>query len=245
MVDHNPLLQKQGNDIRRMFGGIAHRYDLLNRLLSGWIDTYWRRCTVRMAPPPVVGPLLDVCTGTGDLALAYKRKNPDRFIVGTDFCHEMLVFAHSKGAKTPKQELGPVFLEADTLALPLLENHFALTSVAFGLRNTQDPHRALAEMFRVTLPGGRLAILEFSMPTWPLVGGVYRWYFRAVLPRIGQFFSKSPDAAYDYLPQSVKAFPQGEGLCGWIREAGWVDVTYRHFTLGIATLYTGIKPPLG
>jgi demethylmenaquinone methyltransferase/2-methoxy-6-polyprenyl-1,4-benzoquinol methylase len=177
----------------------------------------------------VEGPLLDVCTGTGDLALAYKRKNPDRMIVGTDFCREMLVFADTKGAKTPDQNMGPVFLEADTLALPLLDNHFALTSVAFGLRNTQ---------------GGRLVILEFSMPKWPIIGGLYRWYFRAVLPRIGQLFSKSPDAAYAYLPQSVNSFPQDDALCSWIRDAGWVDVTYRHFTLGIATLYTGTKPTL-
>jgi demethylmenaquinone methyltransferase/2-methoxy-6-polyprenyl-1,4-benzoquinol methylase len=245
MADQNPLLQKQGNDIRRMFAGIAHRYDLLNRLLSGWVDTYWRRCTVRLAPPTVEGPLLDVCTGTGDLALAYKRKNPGRMIVGTDFCREMLVYADTKGAKTPDQNMGPVFLEADTLALPLLDNHFALTSVAFGLRNTQDPHLALAEMLRVTCPGGSLVILEFSMPKWPIIGGLYRWYFRAVLPRIGQLFSKSPDAAYAYLPQSVNNFPQDEALCSWIREAGWLDVTYRHFTLGIATLYTGLKPPLG
>ncbi len=243
MTEQNPLLQKQGNDIRRMFAGIAHRYDLLNRLLSGWVDTYWRRCAVRLAPPPVEGPLLDVCTGTGDLALAYKRKNPGRYIVATDFCREMLVFACSKGAKTSDPGMGPLFLEADTMALPLLDNQFALTSVAFGLRNTQDPHIALSEMLRVTLPGGRLVILEFSMPKWPLIGGLYRWYFRAVLPRIGQLFSKSPDAAYAYLPQSVKSFPQGEDLCSWIRDAGWGDVAFRHFTFGIATLYTGTKPP--
>ncbi len=243
MTDNHPHLDKQCDVIRRMFAGIAHRYDLLNRILSGWVDTHWRRQAIRLAPPTMAGPLLDVCTGTGDLALGYQRKYPDRLTIGTDFCQEMLHFARKKALPVtfPK----PRFLLADTLALPFRDNQFALTTVAFGLRNTQNPHLALKEMGRVTLPGGRLAILEFSMPTWPVLGAVYRWYFQKVLPRVGQAFSKSPAAAYGYLPQSVKKFPQGEDLCSWIREAGWESVSYRPFTMGIATLYTANKPSVG
>lgn len=243
MTDKHPHLDKQSDDIRKMFAGIAHRYDILNRFLSAWVDTHWRRLTVRLAPPTMGGPLLDVCTGTGDLVLGYQRKYPERMTIGTDFCREMLHFAHKKAL--PVQGLKPLFLEADTLALPFGDNHFALTSVAFGLRNTQNPHLALREMCRVTCPGGRLAVLEFSMPTWPVLGQVYRWYFQTVLPRVGQAFSKSPAAAYGYLPQSVKKFPQGEQLCSWIREAGWESVTHRPFTMGIATLYTANKPFVG
>ncbi len=243
MTDKHPNLDKQSHEIRLMFAGIAHRYDLLNRILSGWVDTHWRRLTVRLAPPTIQGPVLDVCTGTGDLVLGYQRKYHDRLTIGTDFCREMLHFAHKKAlaGSGPK----PLFLEADTMVLPMRDNHFALTTVAFGLRNTQDPRQALKEMCRVTRPGGRLAVLEFSMPTWPVLGAVYSWYFQKVLPKVGQTISRSPATAYGYLPQSVKKFPQGEDLCSWIRGAGWESVTHRPFTMGIATLYTANKPSVG
>ncbi len=240
MPDLGKLREKQGKDIQRMFSGIAPNYDFLNRLLSARIDVSWREKTVRLAPPPIEGPLLDVCTGTGDLALAYLRKHPGRKIFGTDFCRPMLEQALKKSSW--KTASAVEFLEADTLALPFPENQFALISVAFGLRNTQDPILALQEMHRVARPGGRLAILEFSMPNWPVAGPLYRWYFRTVLPKVGQWFSKSSDAAYDYLPQSVRDFPQDEALADWIRQAGWQSVEFRPFTLGIATLYTALKP---
>lgn len=242
MSDLTQLQEKRGRDIRNMFSGIAHRYDFLNHLLSARIDVSWREKTVKSNPPPVEGPLLDVCTGTGDLALAYGRHHPDRKIIGTDFCRPMLLQAIKKASWKSGEAYR--FFEADTLGLPFPDDQFALTSVAFGLRNTQDPHQALREMLRVTRPGGRLVILEFSMPRWPVIGSLYRWYFLSVLPRIGQLFSKSPDAAYSYLPQSVKEFPQGEAMASWIRDAGWEKVNFRYFTFGIAALYTANKPVL-
>lgn len=223
-----------------MFSAIAPKYDFLNRLLSARIDVAWRDKTVRLTPPPVEGPLLDVCTGTGDLAIAYLRKHPDRFLFASDFCLPMLEVARKKYSwNLPRS---PLLLEADTLRLPFESNYFAQVSVAFGLRNTQEPRLALQEMRRVVKPGGGLVILEFAMPKWPIIGPAYRWYFNKVLPRIGQWLSRSPDSAYAYLPESVGSFPQGEEMLSWIREAGWDAAKYRYFTFGIAALYTAKKP---
>src|SRR5262249_36854859 len=154
----------QETRIRRMFGQVAPRYDLLNHLLSLNVDKYWRWRTTRLVPPLGDAPILDVCTGTGDLALAYDRAARGRLsIVGADFCHEMLVRAidktHRRGAAERIR-----FVEADAQQLPLPSNHFQITTVAFGLRNVTNTDRGLAEMVRVTQPGGRVAILEFSQP---------------------------------------------------------------------------------
>jgi demethylmenaquinone methyltransferase / 2-methoxy-6-polyprenyl-1,4-benzoquinol methylase len=200
------LLDKREARIRRMFGDIAPRYDLLNHLLSLNVDRYWRWRTTRLVPPvldPRAGPILDVCTGTGDLALAYDRAAGGGVpIVGSDFCLPMLLPAAKKTARA--RAAGRVrFIEADTQHLPFPDDTFQLTAVAFGLRNVTDPERGLAEMVRVTRPGGRVAILEFSRPRHWLFGRLYRAYFRWVLPAIGQAVSRSRDSAYNYLPASV------------------------------------------
>src|SRR5262245_1428984 len=166
-----------------MFGAIAPRYDFLNHLLSGNVDRYWRWRTTRLVPPAVgAGPILDVCTGTGDLALAYDRAARGRVpIVGTDFCLPMLLPARAKtrGARASERI---TYLEADTQQLPFLDDTFQLVTVAFGLRNVTDTDRGLAEMVRVARPGGKVAILEFSRPRGWLFGRAYRFYFRWVLP---------------------------------------------------------------
>jgi demethylmenaquinone methyltransferase/2-methoxy-6-polyprenyl-1,4-benzoquinol methylase len=225
-----------------MFGEIAGRYDLLNHVLSLGIDLAWRRKTVRLVPPkPDGGPILDVCTGTGDLALAYWRSSDRRTqIMATDFCHPMLVLARQKSRRAgADQQIS--WLEADTQQLPFQDDLFQIVCVAFGLRNVSDTDGGLREMTRVCRPGGSVAVLEFSMPTrWPL-GPLYGWYFHRVLPRIGQALARNRQSAYNYLPASVSQFPQGEELAARMRAAGLSQVKYHPFTLGIATLYIGQK----
>jgi demethylmenaquinone methyltransferase/2-methoxy-6-polyprenyl-1,4-benzoquinol methylase len=236
------LLDKRESRIRRMFGQVAPRYDLLNHLLSFNVDKYWRRRTTRLVPPDGEGPILDVCTGTGDLALAYDRAARGRVpIVGADFCPEMLVRATEKTRR--RNAAGRIrFVEADAQQLPLPSNHFQIATVAFGLRNVTDTDRGLSEMVRVTRPGGRVAILEFSQPRHWLLGRLYRFYFTHVLPAIGQAISGSRDDAYRYLPASVQEFPDGEALADRLRGHGLCDVRFYPFTFGIATLYVGTKP---
>ncbi len=240
------LLDKRETRIRTMFGNIAHRYDLLNHLLSLNIDRYWRWRTTRLAPPliPAVGtsvPILDVCTGTGDLALAYDRAAKQRVpIIGADFCLPMLLPARDKTQRRHAADRIR-YVEADTQRLPFPDDTFQLTTVAFGLRNVTDTDRGLSEMVRVTQPGGRVAILEFSKPRHWLFGRLYRFYFRCILPRIGQTISRSRDNAYTYLPASVMEFPEGEALAEKMRACGLTDVRWHPLTFGIATLYVGIK----
>lgn len=237
-------IDKQEARIQRMFGQIAPWYDFLNHLLSLNIDRAWRTKTTRLVPPrgADAGPVLDLCTGTGDLALAYDRAAGGTVpVVGADFCHEMLVRAANKAAKCGRSERVR-FVEADAQALPFADSSFQLVSCSFGLRNITDTDRGLAEMVRVLRPGGRLAVLEFSRPRGRLFGPAYRWYFRAVLPRVGQVLSRSPESAYNYLPASVLAFPDGDELAARLTHHGLTGVTFTPLTFGIATLYTGTKP---
>jgi demethylmenaquinone methyltransferase/2-methoxy-6-polyprenyl-1,4-benzoquinol methylase len=237
-----PLLDKREDRIRGMFGAIAPSYDLLNHLLSLNIDRWWRWRTTRLVPPVAEGPILDVCTGTGDLALAYDRAASGKLpIYATDFCLPMLKPALAKARKRGAGERIR-FFEADTQHLPFPDDHFQLVTVAFGLRNVTDPERGLAEMVRVARPGGKVAILEFSRPRHWLLGPLYRFYFRRILPLIGQLVSRSKDNAYNYLPASVLEFPDGEDLAARLRAHGLEDVHFHPMTFGIATLYVGTKP---
>jgi len=240
-VTHD-LLDKREARIRTMFEHIAPSYDLLNHLLSLNIDHYWRWRTTKIVPPDGKGPILDLCTGTGDLALAYDRAAHGKVaIVGADFCHGMLQRAIVK-AKQARAQSRIRFLEADAQKLPFPDDYFQISTVAFGLRNVTNTDRGLAEMARVTQPGGKVAILEFSKPRGRVLGSLYNFYFRRVLPLIGQTISRSKDNAYRYLPESVMEFPDGEALAARIRAAGLVDVRYYPLTFGTATLYVGVKP---
>ncbi|MBN1909203.1 MAG: bifunctional demethylmenaquinone methyltransferase/2-methoxy-6-polyprenyl-1,4-benzoquinol methylase UbiE [Pirellulales bacterium] len=233
-------VDKSAARIRTMFGQIARRYDLLNHVLSLGIDRRWRRRAVRLVPPDGDGPVLDVCTGTGDLALDYWRAGGEKTpVVGADFCRPMLTRAQNKTARSGAS--GVRLVEADSLRLPFADDSFGIVTVAFGLRNVGDTDRGLREMVRVCRPGGRVAVLEFSSPTFPPLRLVYGWYFRHVLPRIGQALASNPHAAYNYLPTSVGEFPQGEALSSRMRQAGLGHVWYEQFTFGIATLYVGVK----
>jgi demethylmenaquinone methyltransferase/2-methoxy-6-polyprenyl-1,4-benzoquinol methylase len=239
-------VDKSEQRVREMFGEISPRYDFLNHFLSGGVDYYWRWQTVRTVPP-VSGPILDVCTGTGDLALAYWKKSKGRAAVtGTDFTHSMLALAEQKrrdvALKLRGATQGVVFLEADTQQLPFDADLFEVVSVAFGLRNVTDTARGLREMARVCRPGGTVVVLEFSTPTNRLFRSVYQWYFRHVLPRIGQLLARNRHSAYNYLPESVSEFPQGGELAGLMERCGLEAVRWRPLTLGVATLYWGKKP---
>jgi demethylmenaquinone methyltransferase/2-methoxy-6-polyprenyl-1,4-benzoquinol methylase len=229
-----------------MFGQIAPWYDRLNHLLSLNIDKRWREKTAKLVPagPAESGPILDLCTGTGDLALTYDRSTGGTVpIIGADFCPEMLVIAVNKANTTGVGDRVR-FVEADAQELPFPTNTFQLVTVAFGLRNIAEPDRGLAEMVRVARPGGRIAILEFSRPRHWLFGRLYHWYFRFVLPLIGQLLSRNKESAYRYLPESVLKFPDFETLAAKLRDKGLQEVTFTPLTFGIATLYVGVKPRL-
>jgi demethylmenaquinone methyltransferase/2-methoxy-6-polyprenyl-1,4-benzoquinol methylase len=234
------LLDRREPRIRRMFDGIAPKYDLLNHLLSLNTDKTWRKRVTRQVPL-TSGPLLDVCTGTGDLAFEYDRATRGIVpIVGADFSGEMLERAIVKSRRRGSHPRIR-FVQADAQRLPFASDSFEVVAVAFGLRNVTDTDRGLAEMTRVARHGGRVAVLEFSRPRHWLLGRAYHGYFRYLLPMVGQLFSRSGEKAYVYLPASVMEFPDGEALASRMRAAGLRDITLTPFTFGIATLYVGTK----
>ncbi len=236
-----PAVDKSNQRVQEMFGEIASNYDRMNHLLSMNVDRYWRWRTVRMVKPLATEPILDVCTGTGDLALAFYRKTGGKApVVGADFCPEMLEIGEQKKERAGIN--GQLrFVEADTQELPFEDDYFQVVAVAFGLRNVADTDRGLREMTRVCRPGGKVAVLEFSTPTWQPMKAFYGFYFRNILPRIGQLLARNDANAYSYLPDSVGEFPAGKALAEKMRDAGLSEVNYHPLTFGIATLYVGVK----
>jgi len=233
-------LDKSNARVRAMFAQIAPRYDLLNHLLSLNIDRSWRRKTVDRLRITSQKPILDMCTGTGDLALEIRRRSdPAIEVIGSDFCHPMLERARRKGESLGSENL--FFVEADSQALPFSADTFQVVTVAFGLRNVADTDRGLREMQRVCRPGGQIAILEFSQPSIPGLSAAYRFYFSQVLPRVGQWMAENDNAAYHYLPASVSQFPSGRALAERMEAVGIRDVRFHPMTGGIATLYEGFK----
>lgn len=252
-MDPNPETDKPTPDkspgrIAAMFDRVAPRYDFLNHFLSAGIDRLWRRRLVRtLLRAAAPGEILDVATGTADLAIGLARGRcgvPAPEVVGVDFSGEMLKIGEQKVRRAHLADRVRL-IKADALNLPFEDNRFAASAVAFGIRNMADTDRALAEMIRVTRPGGAVMILEFSMPTLPLVAPLYRFYFRSVLPKIGRFFSKGSGTSYAYLPASVLAFDTPEQMTARMTRLGLADVSARPLTFGIASLYRGRKPPDG
>jgi demethylmenaquinone methyltransferase/2-methoxy-6-polyprenyl-1,4-benzoquinol methylase len=205
------------------------------------IDRSWRAFTTKVVEPRPGLPMLDCCTGTADLALAYDRaaagKSP---IIGTDFCREMLAIGREKLHKA-KAATRITLVEGDTQRLPLPDDTFAVVSVAFGLRNVRDTVRGIDEMIRVALPGGRIAILEFSRPRGRVLGRLYLVFLRRLLPRIGQSLAPNDTRAYDYLQRSVLDFPDGQAMLDLLASRGLTEVKQYPLTMGIATLYVGLK----
>lgn len=239
----SPPVDKSPERIRRMFGAVASRYDLINHLLSFGIDRSWRIRTARqlLYAQPCEGDVLDVCCGTGDLSLAFVKQQRkggiQRTNYGIDFSPEMIEIAQKKAKHCPTLH----FSVGDALDLPFEENRFAVIAATFGLRNVSDPQRGLAEMVRVCKPGGTVAVLDFSMPTLPVLRHCYRFYFRTVVPRIGQWITKNQDQAYHYLTESVFQFDRPEQLAERLTQFGIVDVQMKPMTFGIVTLVWGRK----
>jgi demethylmenaquinone methyltransferase / 2-methoxy-6-polyprenyl-1,4-benzoquinol methylase len=229
--------------VRGMFGGIAAHYDLLNHLLSFNLDKRWRARTVERVSEILERPnarILDLCCGTADILLALEARargaaRPQ--ILGSDFCHPMLVEARRK---IEARRLGSPLFEADALALPLAGDSLDLITVAFGFRNLANYRRGLVELARVLKPGGTLAILEFSQPTNPPFAIVYDFFSTRVLPRVGGIISGSGEA-YSYLPDSIRKFPGAEHLAAQIRAAGFAHAEFERMMFGAVALHLARK----
>jgi demethylmenaquinone methyltransferase/2-methoxy-6-polyprenyl-1,4-benzoquinol methylase len=233
-------LTAKGRAIRQMFDEIAPRYDLLNRVLSFGVDRRWRRVAVRQLAIPPQGRVLDVATGTGDVALEIARQtDPSVHIVGADFTQGMLVRGNEKVAASPYR--GRIELvNAPCEALPHPDGTFDGVTIAFGIRNVVDRQLGLREMTRVLKPGGRLVVLEFATPRSRLFRSVYLCYFHRLLPCLGGLLSRR--SAYQYLPESVQEFPDRETFLAMMGEAGLAALRFIDLTGGIAVVYVGQKP---
>ena len=233
--------------VREMFTRIAPRYDLLNHLLSLQLDRLWRARAAKHLRPILSRPdalVLDLCCGTGDLAFSLARSGNAR-IVGADFAHTMLVRAKEKSAAlvasaSANSAMALSLFEADAMRLPFAEASFDLVTTAFGFRNLSNYEAGLREIQRVLKPGGTVAILEFAEPRNGLLGGLYRWYFCKVLPKIGGLISGEP-AAYSYLPKSVARFFRPPELASLMAAVGYRSVDYRVWSLGTVALHTGLR----
>jgi demethylmenaquinone methyltransferase/2-methoxy-6-polyprenyl-1,4-benzoquinol methylase len=224
--------------VRGMFGRIARHYDLLNHLLSFNLDKRWRSRTVsRVADLVRPGTrVVDLCCGTGDVLLELEKQGRAQ-ILGSDFCHPMLVEAARKisgrGLRSP-------LFEADSLLLPLADDSVGLVTIAFGFRNLANYQRGLEELLRVLQPGGAVAILEFSQPTNRAFAALYGFFSTRVLPWVGGLVSGSRDA-YTYLPESIRKFPKAEALAEQMRQAGFARVEFERMTGGAVALHLGWK----
>jgi demethylmenaquinone methyltransferase / 2-methoxy-6-polyprenyl-1,4-benzoquinol methylase len=225
--------------IATMFDAIAPRYDLLNHVLSAGLDVRWRNIAVDALDLPHGARVLDLCTGTADLALATIARGRGASVVGVDFAAEMLRLAHDKvrrAAADPAIRL----IRGDAARIPLADASCDAATIGFGIRNVAEPEKALAEIARVLKPGGRLAILEFGQPRIPGIRTLYAWYFRYLLPLVGRLVSKH-DSAYSYLPASVGTFPPPAEFARLMTATGFSQVRPVPLTFGIVYLFIGVK----
>jgi demethylmenaquinone methyltransferase / 2-methoxy-6-polyprenyl-1,4-benzoquinol methylase len=232
--------QEASRWVRSMFGRVAPRYDLANHLLSANVDKFWRNRTVARVQDVLArsdARVLDLACGTGDLLIALERK-AGRGLIGSDFCHPMLTGASTK---LGRDGLRSVLVESDALALPFADASLDLITISFGYRNLANYRAGLAEMRRVLRRGGALAILEFSQPPNPAFAALYNWYSKYVLPVIGGAISGAREA-YEYLPESVRKFPDAPTLARMMTEEGFAPVEWEYLTFGIAALHVGRVP---
>lgn len=239
MKPYNSSRSKK-EEVRSMFDAIAFRYDQLNHLLSLGIDRSWRRKVVRRVKASGARRILDVATGTGDLAVMMARACPSATIEGIDLSEQMLAIGQQKVEWAGLEKR--VFLsQGDAESLSMEDNSYDCVTVAFGVRNFEDIDRGMAEIWRVLRPGGRAHVLEFGLPKNNLLGGFYRFYFHRVLPGIGRWISRDKQA-YTYLPRSVDHFPYGDGFVRVMRRSGFDAVDYQDLFGGVAQIYEGVKP---
>jgi demethylmenaquinone methyltransferase/2-methoxy-6-polyprenyl-1,4-benzoquinol methylase len=215
--------------VRGLFSDIAGRYQVVNHLLSGGLDFYWRAIAVRLIRSWNPAAALDVATGTGDLAMAIRKTCPDARVVGADFCAPMLEVARKNGL--------PELVVADGMNLPFADKNFDVVTAAFGLRNMASWEKGLSEMARVLKPGGHLLILDFSLPTLPIIRPLYRAYLHHVLPIMAGIVTGRKDA-YEYLGVSIEQFPSGSKMISLIQSCGFRQAKGYPMTLGTVSIYT-------
>jgi demethylmenaquinone methyltransferase/2-methoxy-6-polyprenyl-1,4-benzoquinol methylase len=232
-----PAVDKTPSRIAGMFDAIAPRYDLLNHLLSAGLDRRWRESAVTALAPAPGARVIDLCTGTGDLALAAVKRPHGTTVIGVDFAGEMLRLAQVKVRALALSDRISL-VRGDATRIPLQDESCDGATVAFGIRNVAEPALALAEIARVLRPGGRLAILEFGQPRIPGIRTLYAWYFRYLLPLVGRLVSRH-QSAYSYLPASVGAFPSAAGFLEMCESAGFTTLRAVPLTFGIVYLYVG------
>ena len=222
--------------VEKMFNDIAPRYDLLNHVLSAGIDIRWRIRVRRLLEPLHPQTILDVATGTGDLAIELAKLHPEK-IVGLDIAEQMLEVGKQKIVKAGLHQLIEM-VHGDSAEIPFPDNSFDAVTVAFGVRNFENLQVGLKEMRRVLKPQGRVVVLEFSRPNQFVFKQVYQFYFKFILPLVGKTVSKNSEA-YTYLPDSVSAFAEGQEFLDQMETAGFKEVHQKRLTMGIATLYWG------
>jgi len=228
---------KKKRYVRSMFDSIAHRYDFLNHLLSGGIDWYWRKRTVDILQPQSYEKVLDVATGTGDLAYAIKS-NAESEVYGLDFALNMLHLNKEKASDKGVESFSLICGDAEDLPVP--SESFDIITIAYGIRNMGSMERTLEELHRVLKPNGRIGILEFSQPESKFFKRMYYFYFRNIMPAIGYLFSGNKDA-YNYLQESVSKFPSRADFSRALETIGFESVHNYTMTMGICTLYIGFK----
>ena len=224
--------------VEQMFDSIAPKYDFLNRFLSLGIDQIWRKKAINSLKEVNPKQILDVATGTADLAIAALKLNPD-MVTGIDISNEMLKVGRKKiDAKKRSNKI--VLMHGDSTNLPFEDNKFDAITVAFGVRNFEFLQQGINQMYRVTKKGGKIAVLEFSKPQQTPFKQLYNFYFKFILPAWGSLISKN-QTAYTYLPESVQHFPEGEAFAAYLKNAGYQNIHVSPLTFGVCTLYTGIK----
>lgn len=224
-------LEKNPRDVANMFDGVSNRYDVTNGILTGGLIKFWRAATRDAIDPRPGLKVLDIAAGTGSSAACYAKRGAD--VVASDFSAGMI-------AKGRERYPRMTFVQADAMDLPFDDNSFDVTTISYGLRNVKDPATALREMLRVTRPGGRLVVAEFSRPTNGLFRRLYQFYLRDVMPLIASLVSSNKEA-YAYLLESIEAWPNQQAFAGLIREAGWGSVEYRNLTNGVVAIHRARK----
>ncbi len=219
--------------VQAMFDGIAQRYDLMNRVMTGGQDVRWRRIAIEHAQLPAGGKLLDIACGTGDLAFEALKRSPG-LVVGGDFSYEMIKL----GAAKANGHENIIFLSADGLNLPFRDDGFDAVTTGFSMRNVADIDQFLREMVRVVAPGGRVVILELTPLKTPVISSLFRFYFHHIVPLAGWLLT-GDRKAYTYLPQSVDVFITAQELKEKMQRSGLIDVGYRTFSFGTVALHWG------